>query len=406
MPTFRYEAYRSDGAFAEGMIEAVSLDAANDLLWSRGLSPYQMRASEEAETKWWNRDIRLGDGTRRADLLTFTRQFSMLNGADIPLDSALRILNAQASSHRLRSLVEQLLSDVLAGAALSDAMQKQPKLFPPDYIAVIRAGEMGGRLGAVLIEVAELLERRAEIRQRVQSALIYPSILVVLSIGTLGILLGGLIPSFAPVFVQSGKPLPASLQVMLMIRDHWIEIGTGVALGTTLLLGTAATANRKPGTRLQLDHLKLRLPLLGSFLLRQETARFTRTLASMLKAGVPLTHAAKTSCSVLGNRYITDSLERTIEAVHQGSALNTALHAEAVLPAIALQMIAVGEEAGKLDHMLTHVASMLEKEIQNNIDRFMSALTPALTVGIALLVGTMIMPVMSAVLSINDLAAR
>jgi len=406
MPTFRYQAYGPDGVFAEGSIDAASPEVASDLLWSRGLSPYQMRAAEKTGTKWWNREISLGDGNRRADLLAFTRQFSMLNGADIPLDSALQIMNAQASSQRLRSLVEQLLSEVMAGAALSDAMQKQPKVFPRDYIAVIQAGETGGRLAAVLTELAELLERRAAIRQRVQSALVYPFMLVALSIGTLAILLGGLIPSFAPVFIQSGKPMPASLEVMMAIRDHWIEIAVGAALGTTLLFGAAIAASRKPERRQQLDRLKLRLPLLGSFLLEQETARFTRTLGSMLKTGVPLAQAAKSSCSVVGNRHVAASLERAIEAVHQGSALNKALHAEAVLPAIALQMIAVGEEAGKLDRMLTHVASMLETEIQNRIDRFMSALTPALTVGIALLVGVLIMPVMNAVLSINDLAAR
>jgi len=406
MATFLYRAYGPDGTFAEGTVDAASSEAASDLLWARGLSPYQMRAADEAGTKWWNRDISFGNGKARADLLAFTREFSMLNAADIPLDSALQIMKTQASSQRLRALVEALLADILNGAALSDAMQKQPKVFPADYVAVIRAGETGGRLASVLVELAELLERRAEIRQRVHSALIYPSMLVALSIGTLVIILGGLIPSIAPIFTQSGKPVPASLAFMLEVRDHWVEIAVGLALLMTLGIGAVAAAHRKPETRQQLDRFKLRLPLVGSFLLRQETARFTRTLGSMLKAGVSLTQAAKSSCSVVGNRHVGASLERAIEAVHQGSALNKALRAEAVLPAVALQMIAVGEEAGQLDRMLTHVATMLESEMQNRIDRFMSALTPALTVGIAVLVGVLIMPVMNAVLSINDLAAR
>ena len=406
MPIFRYRAYGPDGALAEGTIDAVSPDAASDLLWARGLSPYQMRATDEVGTKWWNRDISFGNGKARADLLAFTREFSMLNAADIPLDSALQIMKTQASSQRLRTLVEALLSDILNGAALSDAMQKQSKVFPPDYIAVVRAGETGGRLASVLVELAELLERRAEIRQRVHSALIYPSMLVALSIGTLAIILGGLIPSIAPIFTQSGKPVPASLAFMLEVRDHWAEIAAGFAALAVLGAGAVAAANRKPETRQHLDRLKLRLPLVGSFLLRQETARFTRTLGSMLKAGVSLTQAAKSSCSVVGNLHVAASLDRAIEAVHQGSALNKALREEAVLPAVALQMIAVGEEAGKLDRMLTHVASLLESEMQSRIDRFMSALMPALTVGIAVLVGVLIMPVMNAVLSINDLAAR
>src|SRR5437762_6883329 len=178
MPTFHYRAYGPDGSFAEGTVDAASADTANDALWSQGLSPFQMRATDEAGKKWWNREIVIGGGSHRADLVAFTREFAMLNAADIPLDDALRILQAQASSSRLRVLVEGLLSEVLNGTPLSDAMQKQSKVFPADYIAVVRAGETGGTLADVLVELAELLERRAEIRGRVQSALIYPCMLV------------------------------------------------------------------------------------------------------------------------------------------------------------------------------------------------------------------------------------
>ena len=406
MPTFRYRAYGLDGGFAEGTLDAASLDAANDVLWSKGLSPIQMRAADESGTKWWNRDIVIGRGSSRADLVAFTREFAMLNAADIPLDDALRILQAQASSSRLRLLVEGLLSEVLNGMPLSDAMLKQPKVFPADYIAVVRAGEIGGTLGDVLVELAELLERRAEIRARVQSALIYPCMLVALSLGALAIIIGGLIPSIAPIFSQSGKPMPASIEFMLALKERWFEITTGAVLVAVAIVGAVSVAIRKPETRERLDRLKLRVPVIGSFLLQQEAARFSRTLGTMLKAGVPLIQATKSACSVIDNRYIASGMDRAIEAVHQGMALHRALRNEAVLPAIALQMISVGEEAGKLDRMLTRVAIMLERQIQSSIDRFMSALTPALTVGIALMVGALIMPVMNAVLSINDLAAR
>jgi general secretion pathway protein F len=407
MPTFRYRAYGHDGRFAEGTVDATSLDAANEALWSQGLSPFQMHAGDQSGTKWWNREITLGgDGSRRGDLLAFTREFAMLNAAEIPLDDALRILQEQASSSRLRALVEGLLSEILNGMPLSDAMQKQSKVFPADYIAVVRAGETGGTLADVFVELAELLERRAEIRARVQSALIYPCMLVVLSLGTLAIIVGGLIPSIAPIFGQSGKPMPASIQFMLALQERWFEIVVGAVLVLSAVLAAISLATRKPDVRQRLDRLKLRLPVLGAFLLQQEAARFARTLGTMLKAGVPLIQAAKSACSVIGNRHIAAGMDRVIEAVHQGTALHRALRAEAVLPAIALQMISVGEEAGKLDRMLTRVAVMLERQTQSNIDRFMSALTPALTVGIALMVGALIMPVMNAVLSINDMVAR
>lgn len=407
MPTFRYQAYGHDGHFAEGTVDATSLDAANEALWSQGLSPFQMCATDRSGTRWWNREIALGGGgSRRGDLLAFTREFAMLNAAEIPLDDALRILQQQAASSRLRELVESLLSEVLNGMPLSDAMQKQSAVFPSDYIAVVRAGETGGTLADVFVELAELLERRAEIRSRIQSALIYPSMLVALSLGTLSIIVGGLIPSIAPIFSQSGKPMPTSIQFLLALQEKWIEIAVGMALVFATVLVAISLATRRPDIRQRLDRLKLRLPVVGTFLLQQEAARFTRTLGTMLKAGVPLIQAARSACSVVGNRHVAAGMDRAIEAVHQGTALHRALRAEAVLPAIALQMISVGEEAGKLDRMLTRVAIMLERQIQSNIDRFMSALTPALTVGIALMVGALIMPVMNAVLSINDMVGR
>src|SRR6266487_2105018 len=139
MPTYRYRAYGHDGRFAEGTIDATSLDAANEALWSQGLSPLQMHAADQSGTKWWNREITLsGGGSHRGDLLAFTREFAMLNAAEIPLDDALRILREQASSPRLRGLVEGLLSEILNGMPLSGAMQKQSKVFPADYIAVVR----------------------------------------------------------------------------------------------------------------------------------------------------------------------------------------------------------------------------------------------------------------------------
>jgi general secretion pathway protein F len=406
MPMFRYRAYGMDGSFAEGTIEAASSDAANDVLWSRGLTPFQMRAANDTGTKWWNRELFSSGGAQRADLVAFTREFAMLNAAEIPLDDALRILRDQASSSRLRALVESLLAEVLNGVPLSDAMQKQERIFPSDYIAMARAGELGGTLDDVFVELAELLERRAEVRARIQSALIYPCMLIALSLGTLAIIIGGLIPSIAPIFDQSGKPMPASIRFMLALREDWLEIVVGAAIAALAIWGALSVATRKPEVRQVLDRYKLRLPVVGAFLLQQEAARFARTLGTMLKAGVPLIHAAKSACSVIRNRHIAAGIDRAIEAIHQGMALHRALRKEAVLPAIALQMISVGEEAGKLDRMLTRVAIMLERQIQSSIDRFMSALTPALTVGIALMVGALIMPVMNAVLSINDLAAR
>lgn len=406
MPGFRYRAYGADGGLAEGLIDAVSPDEASDMLWAQGLTPYRLEATREPGTKWWNRELFSDAKSRRSDLLAFTREFAVLNAAEIPLDDALRILQQQASSPRLKALVGSLLSEILNGVPLSDALQKQERVFPAEYVAVVRAGEIGGTLGDVLTELADLLERRAEMQSRIRSALVYPSLLVALSLGTLAIIVGGLIPSIAPIFEQGRKPVPATIRFMLTLRDGWFAIAIGAAIAGVTGAVIFKYLNRRPATRLALDRNKLRVPLMGTFLLQQDTARFARTLGTMLKAGVPLVLATKSAGSVVLNRNIAAGIDRAIEEVQQGMALHRALRQETTLPAVALQMISVGEEAGKLDRMLTRVALMLERQIQSSIDRFMSTLTPALTVGIALMVGALIVPVMNAVLSINDLAAR
>jgi len=406
MASFAYRAYGLDGGFAEGTIEAATPDVATDMLWAQGLTPFQLRPTDGSGTRWWNKELFSASNPQRADLLAFTREFAMLSTAEIPLDDALRILRDQASSHRLRALVDGLRADVLNGMPLSDAMLKQSGVFSADYVAVVRAGEIGGTLSDVLVELAELLERRAEIRSRIQSALVYPAMLVLLGLGTLVIIVGSLIPSIAPIFSQSGKPTPAMIRLMMAVQESWFELLIGACVIVVALAGVMLVAMRRPHVRLALDRFKLRVPMLFNFLIQQETARFTRTLGTMLKAGVPLSQAARSACDVVGNRHMKAGITRAIEAVHQGAPLHRALREETVLPAIALQMISVGEEAGKLDRMLTRVAVMLERQLQSSVDRFMSALAPALTVAIALMVGALIMPVMNAVLSINDLAAR
>src|SRR5262249_12376524 len=167
MPTFRYRAYSPAGDFAEGAIEAVSQDVANDLLWARGLTPFEMKASSAGGQKWWQREIFTGSGTRLADLASFTRQVATLKSAGLPLGGALRILAQQASVVRLRAIVDALLADILNGATLSEAMQKQPEMFPADYVSMVRAGEIGGADSEVFVDLADLLERRLDIRGRI-----------------------------------------------------------------------------------------------------------------------------------------------------------------------------------------------------------------------------------------------
>lgn len=406
MPTFRYRAYGGQGELAEGSVDAMSQDAAADVLWTQGLTPFQLRRADQPGKAWWQRELFSGGGSPRADLAGFTRELATLNTAEIPLDDALRILADQGMSAGMRTIATTLLADVLNGATLSDAMQKQATMFPAEYVSVVRAGEIGGTMGQVLEELAELLERRMEIRAQVQLALVYPAILVALAVVSLAVIMGVLVPSIAPIFEEGGKPVPDGIRFIVAVQSRWPEILAGILITAAAAAAAAFVALRRPAVRLGFDRCKLKLPAFGRIILQRETARFARTLGTLLKAGVPLLQAATSARAVIGNRQIAAGLDAAIDAVRQGVALNRALQSETALPPIALHMISVGEEAGKLDRMLLRVAAMFEQQTRRSIDKFMTILTPLLTVGIAAIIGGLIMTVMNAVLSMNDLVAR
>ena len=231
-------------------------------------------------------------------------------------------------------------------------------------------------------------------------------ILLALSIVSLAVIIGVLVPSIAPIFADGAKPLPGFIRFLMTVQSDWLEILLGLIVIAAAIIAAITTALKRPKARLAFDHWKVRLPILGAFIRQHETARFARTLSTLLKAGVPLLQASTSARTVVGNRHIGAGLDVAIDAIREGAALHRALQAATALPPIALRMISVGEEARKLDRMLLRVAVTLEQQTQHSIDRFMAALTPLLTIIIASLVGGLIMTVMGAISNISELVVR
>jgi general secretion pathway protein F len=408
MAVFRYEAYTETGDFARGEIEAMTLENANDVLWARGLTPIETRVAGATASHgpWWRREIFASPGLKLAEAASFTRELAVLKQADIAIDDALRILAEQGTSPAICRLAGRLLADVLDGSTLSDALAAHAVSFKADYVSIVRAGEVSGDLGRVLSELAELLERRLEISGKVRSALVYPAVLIAVACASTATILAVLVPSVAPIFAESGRPVPAGLQVIIDIENNWIAVASGLAgLAAVLwLLGRALLA--RPDMREKLDGQKLKAPLLGGLASGRDTARFARTLGTLLRAGVPLLSSLATARGVITNQYMKSRLSEAADAVRDGESLNGALARFGCLPQLALRMIRVGEEAGKMDQMLMRVAVMFERQVQQKIDRLMSLLAPLLTVSIAGLIGALIFTVMSAILSINELASQ
>lgn len=403
MALFRYRAFDNAGHVGEGEVEAINEAAARDTLWRRDLTPLEIAPVSQGDRAW--RPRRRGRISLR-ELTVFTREFATLEDADIPLDDALRILIAQAGGAAVRDVAQGILDDALDGVGLAEAMRRRPEAFPSEYVHVVQAGETAGALGPALSQLAELLERRRDLRARIQSALVYPLILIVLALFSVGVIVSVLVPNVAPIFADAGKPMPAGVRVIMTAHANWpviVGLLSSLALAA-ILVARAAAANEN--LAVALSRRALEAPIAGAWIARRDFARFARTLGSLLRAGAPLLIGLEAARNTISNVALRADLARVTEQARNGASLSRALDEAPQTPELALRMIRVGEEAGRLAVMLTRVADTFETEIQQTIDRWMNLLTPFLTVSIAALVGGLIVSVMSAILSINEIAIR
>ena len=419
MATFQYKAYSTHGVVTTGTIVADGLDAAIDALYGSGLTPFETRgvsdgpadlpdrgraAQQQPGEPIWKREIFESNRFGLKQLAAFTAELATLTTSGLPLDAAFRIIAGPGAAPKTARLANELLKDVLAGAQLSEAMARRPEIFPPDYRAILSAGEAGGVTGQVLKQISDLLARRLEIRGKITSALVYPIILVLMSLVSVTVIVFVLIPSISPIFIDAGLPLPGILSTFADIQDNWLAfsltLGAGAGAGALLW----RTARQNNDFALAVDRLKNSLPIIGKLIRSREAGGFARALGTLLGARVPLMSAMHTSRALVMNRHLNALYQRAIARVPEGMPLHRAFDGTGLLPASSLRLIAVGEESGQLAAMLMQVATVIETDLQRHIERMVGLLTPILTLAVGGSIGGLIMHVMSAVLSINNLA--
>lgn len=413
MSTFQYRAYTKQGVVTSGTIVAEELEAAVEALYGSGLTPVEtVRCVDHAAPSpvrplkqntlglSWQRSKSVG----LKELSAFTTELASLVGSGVSVDTSFRVLAGAGASSKRIALANGLLKDILAGLQLSEAMARRPEVFPPDYVAILAGGEAGGQTAQALSLLGDMLSRRVEIRNKIRGSLVYPAILLLMSLMSIGVIVFVLIPNLTPIFADAGLPLPGILSVLADLPDNWPKLllwsSAAMIAGWVLyrrMTGDAMTMKR-------FDHLKCRLPIIGALVQRREASQFARSAGSLLAARVPLMTALQTARSLVGNRYLSARYEEAINRVPEGKALNHVLEGLGLVPPAMIRLIAVGEESGQLAKMLIRVASGLESEVQGKIEQLVGLLTPLLTVGIGGLVGALILQVMSAVLSINNLA--
>lgn len=394
MPLFRYKALNAHGEMLEGQMEAASGAEVAARLQQQGHLPVEARPATDAggagSWRQWFRDKPF-DG---AQLVQFTQQLATLLGAGQPLDRSLSILLELPEDEKARRTITDIRDAVRGGAPLSVALERQHGLFSRLYINMVRAGEAGGSLHDTLQRLTEYLERSHELKGRVINALIYPAILVTVVGGALLFLLGYVVPQFAQMYESLDVQLPwftqAVLALGMVVRDGWFVL---VAL-PALALWWMDRKRRDPAFRARLDAWLLQRRFLGALIAKLDTARFTRTLGTLLKNGVPLLAALGISRNVLGNLALTGDVETAAEDVKNGHGLSVSLGKSKRFPRLALQMIQVGEESGALDTMLLKTADTFEQETAQAIDRLLAAMVPAITLVLASVVGLVIVAVL------------
>jgi general secretion pathway protein F len=338
------------------------------------------------------------------ELTAFTAELASLATSGVALDDALRIISGAGSSRSIARLGAGILDEMLSGSQLSEALERRAVVFAADYRAIVRAGETAGATGQALTQIADLLSRRLEIRRKIAAALVYPMILLGMSVLSVGVIVAFLLPSLAPIFTDANRPLPPILAALMELQDNWLTLLL-VAAGAMVATALALQVIKRNHVALQtVDRIKVAMPLAGELVRMRDASRFTRALGTLLTAGVPLLASLKTARDLVSNRCLAARYDAAIERVPEGLAVHLAFEPSGLIPTSALRLVTIGEETGQLGTMLLRAAGLIENDHLRRVERMLGLLTPLLTLAIGGAVASLIMTVMSAVLSINDLA--
>lgn len=405
MPAFRFIAIDRSGQIARGVMEAP--DEAQVILRLQREGSIPVRA-ERADKRSFVADLlamEFGNtGLRRQDVTHLTRELSIMLGAGQDLDRALRFLVETAPKPRVAKIVEQLRASVRDGGSLAAALTQHPNSFSRLYIGLVRAGEAGGALAATLERLALLLERQRKLTATVQSAMIYPSLLVLVSIGSVTLLLTEVLPQFAPLFAENGAPVPASTAFLLGLGAAIRNDGLYVLIGFAGLGLAIRQALQRPRARLVADRLILRVPILGGLIREILAARFTRTLGTLLLNGVPLIAALGIVRDVIGNRAAVAAVERATASAKGGEGLSASLAAAKIFPVRTVHLLRLGEETAQLGPIALRAADIHDDKAQIDVQRLVSLLVPVITIVMGAIIGGIVSSLMLAMLSLNNLA--
>jgi len=407
MPTYSYKATDSAGKIVKGTLEAAQERGAVAKLQDMGYIPIRISLAERDRRRLdldlSKNIISIFKGISTKDVVSFTQDLSALLEAGLQVDRALSTLIDVAEKEKFKEVIKDILKTVQEGSYLSDALAKHPKVFSTFYVNMVRAGEVGGVLETVLGRLGDFLESSQDLRDYIKSAMVYPVFLVFVGGISIIILLTFVIPKFSIIFSDMGQSIPLTTRFLIgfseILRTYWLIILGGFGAVYFFLRRYIRTA----AGRLRLDKYKINFPVGGELVKKIEVARFARTLGTLTKSGVPILQALNLVKEIIGNQVIARSMGKIYERVKEGEMLTKPLGEAGIFPPLAIQMITVGEETGRLDEMLLRVAETYEKVVRSMVKRFISLLEPAMILGMGLVVGFIVISMLMAIFSMSEM---
>ncbi|PCJ98226.1 MAG: type II secretion system protein GspF [Alteromonadaceae bacterium] len=412
MATFSYQALDAKGKKVKGVLEGDSERQVRSQLRARQLKPLEVKSVRKSQreapgtgtgSKSFGGFSFGGPTMKHRDLSLVTRQLASLVQSGLPLDEVLQSAAKQSRKPAIKTIILQIRSRVLEGIGLGQAMAEMPKVFDNLYRAMIRAGESSGFLGPVLERLADYTERSQETQQKLKSAMIYPIVMVVVSIAVVVLLMVKVVPQLVGLFERNKQELPGVTKFMIASSDFLVHYGIFLFIAIVGIILGIIVALRAPARKKRWHKLQMRMPVFGAFVLQAETARYASTLGLLVNSGVPLLESLKIGSQVLNNMELQAASREVAVAVQEGASFNKALNQVDVFPPLLVQMVASGEANGKLSEQLLHAARNQERELEFSVSTVMSLIEPAMILFMGGLVTTIVMAILLPIFQMNQM---
>ncbi|CAG1065985.1 Type II secretion system protein F [uncultured bacterium] len=403
MPLYSYHVTDSSGKSIKGTMDGLDDGAVVASLQEQGYLPIKVERVPEKKHAGPALSLSFASKTSAREVAAFTHELGSLLEAGLPLDKSLITLSEAVENHAFREVILSLYRSIQSGQSLADSLEKHPGLFSSVYINTVRAGEAGGALETVLDRLTKFMEDSEKLKEDVTSALLYPMLLMFAGSSAIIVMLVFVIPRFTEIFADAGAAMPLSTKALFFLSGFFLKFWWAVVLSAVF---SGFFIYRKLGTekgRLFFDRWKLKLPLLGQVFKKVIISRFSRTLGTLMQGGLPVLEALRIAINTMGNSFILQQMQPIVDGVKRGRGFAQPLREAGFFPPLAVHMLKIGEETGKLEEMLLKLANKYDREIATSIKRLLALLEPSIILLMAVVVGFIVISLLLAIFSLNDI---